>query len=82
MCVTERIFHLIVIAQHALNTTGQFVFLAGLRREAGDEREEEEEEVKNSWIKGKRSSREGKKNQVIVGTNTWIICIPVILKTA
>lgn len=47
MCVTEGIFHLIVIAQHALNTTGQFVFLAGLRGEAEDEREKEGE-VENS----------------------------------
>lgn len=32
-CVTDRLFHLVVIAQHALNTAGQFIFLAGLKRE-------------------------------------------------
>lgn len=37
--VTDRLFHLVVIAQHALNTTGQFVFLAGLKREAKNEEE-------------------------------------------
>ena len=51
-CVTNRFFHLVVIAQHALNTAGQFIFLAGLKGEAEVGGEEEEVGQRTErWLK-------------------------------
>lgn len=78
MRVTDRLFHLVVIAQHALNTTGQFVFLAGLKREAQSKggRGGVEDSVKRKGKKRnesneQRESREEKKGG-IMGTSSTI----------
>ena len=82
-CVTNRLFHLVVIAQHALDTTGQLVFLAGLKWEA--ESEGGRSGVEEGLVKEKdwRNETEGEqrgeqKSTVIMGNkfNTWVNCFP------
>lgn len=77
-CVTNRFFHLVVVAQHTLNAAGQLVFLAGLKREA-------ENEVRYSTVrrwrrKNNERNRQGGKErrQSHSGQrfNTWVNCFP------